>query len=385
MSSSERKVVLSQEEKNGIIATFEEKLQKEKIANEIYQELLESFGYAKFDVEGRVLSGKVELCSSDYPDYYGGSYVNEQGNLVVNVVGTLVKCKNEIEQLVSVSGEYILKQVLYPYKKLLHLVEKINQMLIDENLYEFENVASYFASEKENAVIVELLELDEVKIDQFKGKISDSSMIVFRQGEYDEPATTVAPGQGVQNASHIYGMSIGYRARVGGVNGFITTGHGTRLNHRMRVGSTDLGQITRHRYVNHGNIDAAWSNLSSGNTIVNHVNQDRQLVLGTPVTSAATGTTVFFAGRNHVQVRIGSVSGTGLTITLSGNSLHGSTTLINQSRAMFLHAPMGGDSGGTVYRTISAGDNRIVGVIVSTQGAFSLRTLIDNNFGSVVW
>jgi len=97
--TSEARRFLSQEMIDGIINDYEEKLRKDVIGNEIYRLILESFGYATFNDEGERLSGKVILTSEDYPDYYGGAFIDSQGNFIANIVGIVKKSRRPLMKL----------------------------------------------------------------------------------------------------------------------------------------------------------------------------------------------------------------------------------------------------------------------------------------------
>lgn len=55
---------------------------RQEIASSIYQDLLESF---------KTSNTKSVINSIDYPEFYGGAFVNGEGNLVVNIVGDSIK------------------------------------------------------------------------------------------------------------------------------------------------------------------------------------------------------------------------------------------------------------------------------------------------------
>jgi len=241
------------------------------------------------------------------------------------------------------------------------------------------NISAYYVSDTENLVVVELTWLDENKIKEFQDSFFASSKIVFRQGEANEFAATIRPGQQVRSVIGNFNSSMGYRARRNGVNGFVMSGHSCFSIDEISSGNANLGHVVLHSFgTSHRSIDGAWVQLRAGNDASNTIFQNG-FNLNTQTATMAVGTSVAFAG--HVLgIREGTVNAIGINANIAGNQLHlNGASLTNQARASF--SPLSGDSGGVVYRVISTNDRRVVGVVVSQNGIFSMRPIIDSGFG----
>ena len=57
----------------------------------------------------------MELAPSDYPDYYGGAYINDFGKLVILVVGSILEIEPLIKEALPIE-EFYLEQVEFKYK-----------------------------------------------------------------------------------------------------------------------------------------------------------------------------------------------------------------------------------------------------------------------------
>jgi len=388
-----KKNILNSEEIQAMSTNFAERLEKEEKSCEVYETLLQSYGLAKGEIETntydgetftecKLSTGKDELKSEDYPDYYGGSYVGDDGKLVIYVVGNLDECQVEIGKIIENNDDYVLKQGLYSYKELLELKEQFDELELTKEQKEiFANITAYGPNDMDNLLMVEMNILDKEHISKFKQLISDSEMIVFKQGHFSEPAVTIRSGQGVFNSQN--GRStVTTRARRnpgGGPMGFIMSGHGTRsLGEPIRNGSannaTRLGTVQMRHWA--GNTDAAFCQ-TSGVSLSNQFAQSGMgsVTLGPHITNAPVNTSTFFAGVAS-GIRSGSVFAVNQTITV------GTVRMTGLSRSRFQVQP--GDSGGPVYRVVS-GQRPIVGNIISRnnvtgEGSFGLISPILNRF-----
>jgi|GEM_PF-2603984 len=371
---------------------FSKRLEQEEKACAVYETLLQSYGLAGTEIETNTYdgetftecklgTGKVELKSKDYPDYYGGSYIGDDGNLVIHVIGNIDECQTKIKNAIKNNNNYVIKQALYSYKEILELKEQFDDLKMTEELKEiFANITAYGPNEKDNLLTVEMNVLDKEHISKFKQLASDSEMIVFKQGANIEPATTFRAGQGVWNSAN--GRSTGtIRARrnPNGPIGFIMSGHGTRnLGEIIRNGSasnaTQLGRVQMRHWA--GNTDAAFCQ-TSGVTLSDQFAQSGMgnATLGPGVALGPVGTTLFFAG-NTSGIRSGNVFAVNQTITV------GSVRMTGLSRSRF--QVQGGDSGGPVYRNVN-GQRPIVGNIIARdtttgEGVFGLINPILSRF-----
>jgi len=355
---------------------FEKKLKNEEKANDIYEMFLKSCGLAimehePFELEGESYTackpgeGKVELKSDDYPDYYGGAYINDEGDLVIHVVGELKKCQEELAKVIKFEDHYVVKQSHYCYKEFMKLKEYLDELEMNETQKAiFENVTGYGPDDRNNVFLVELNVLDEASIESFKKHISNSDMIVFKQGEniVDE---SLRPGSRVVRGTTQVGSTLTIRAQRSTANqGFIMSGHGTSSvgeSIRPGIGPTAAVGTVRNRHVG-GTIDAAYVQRATTNITLSNLIQQNNFALSSARATAAVGTTVNLAG--HVSgIRSGSVTAVNVTTTnASGVRLTG-------SRASYFS--QGGDSGGPIYRIVGS-QRQIVGIHARSNGNYAL-------------
>ncbi len=209
-----------------------------------------------------------------YANYYGGSYINDNDNLVIQFTKDVTK--EEMNNVVDVvSDEAIIQKVEYSYDELLNeyynLVAKLDMLMenidngiatdLEEKLGE--NVIGIGVSQKENANVVTLNDVSEESEKEFIEYFNESN-VVFKKGdkniEYD--STTIRQGQRfiiLENDNYYYIGSVGPRmvytkADGSEVLGFLTAAHcvagkGDNVYFYNSEGYiTKFGTVTRYKY-----------------------------------------------------------------------------------------------------------------------------------------
>lgn len=193
-------------------------------ANITYNKLLDSF------------NNKVSRSDNqdqEYPDYYGGAFINDQGILVVNVYQPEKNARATTLQSLAQNNSIITKPCDYSYNYLLDLMQKIR-------IYKTNNPNSELTKkfcmtvlkEIENRIYVYLLDCDTTTVQAFKENISDAPAICFFKGKKSKKQATnnINPGDGIyyQDSKGTHTGSMGYRAKRNNVNGIVTAGHVAR-------------------------------------------------------------------------------------------------------------------------------------------------------------
>lgn len=303
-------------------------------AHEAYENLMNSFP------QQRSTGEKI------YPDYYGGSYINDEGKLVVYVKDMV--SEPTVRAAVN-SGGAIYQECDYSYNELNAVMDKINA-------YKFENADSDIAKEcnlfglfdSENRVIVKLDNLTEENIDEFKKNVCDSDAIVFEQGNGPaEMDVSVDAGASLTTSSAT--ASMGYRVKRNGVEGFVTAGHFTGANALVYYGGTNFAKCSVSQ--RSGKADAAFCAITNSNYALTNTLAGTSNVLSTTISEPGVGTVINKIGQTTGHTS-GKVTSTNVTITfVSGD------TIANLTAADYTSAA--GDSGGVVYSYISSTNARL--------------------------
>lgn len=169
----------------------------------------------------------------EYPNYYGGAFINDQGNLTVNVYQPNGNVKVGTLQSLAQDNSIIAKPCDYSYNYLLGLMQKIRKYKADNPNAELtKKFCMTVLKEIENRVYVYLTDCDTVTIQLFKQYISDSPAICFFKGEKSkkQAANNINPGNGIyyQDSQSTHTGSMGYRAKRNNIIGIVTAGHVAR-------------------------------------------------------------------------------------------------------------------------------------------------------------
>ncbi|MDD6988470.1 hypothetical protein [Ruminococcus sp.] len=243
-----------------------------------------------------------------YPDYYGGSYLDENGELIILLKNGNENIRNNLKT-VSLNEELQFEQADFSYAELTEIINFI--MSYQENNYDNNSKGEYNIAkdivdctldDKNNKIIVGIRNLTSDKIDVFKNQILDSSAIEFVERTYTPKSfgqnnyssnnsnidttaivnnarslVTVRPGMELfmsnKNGNMTYSLGIPmYRTITSGKQyGFVTAGHElavndffTDLSTSTRVGTVKLNRVG-------GKYDVSFVALESGVTCSDNI------------------------------------------------------------------------------------------------------------------
>lgn len=124
-----------------------------------------------------------------YPDYYGGSFINNNGTFVIAVTGAPEQHKQQLRALFG-TDNFLLEEVQYSYKQMMLVMDRIDAFLVNPAIPETHPVMTHFAGAypdvMENRVKVMLTDVNQEIINTFKKDISTSPILLFVQGEIPE-------------------------------------------------------------------------------------------------------------------------------------------------------------------------------------------------------
>lgn len=125
-----------------------------------------------------------------YPNYYTGSYVNTTYELVIGIVGDTSVYRDEIRKILG-NNLFLITECEYSYN---HLLSKYDSLIMvlkplleekDTGGIEHYKIGIYnlYISEKENRIVVELIETDSIYIHRFFNCISNMPEIQFKKAD----------------------------------------------------------------------------------------------------------------------------------------------------------------------------------------------------------
>lgn len=116
------------------------------------------------------------------PDYYGGSYNNCDGILIVLVVGDTIERKQDLVKILK-GDEFIVQSCEYSYNTLMQIVDSLN-IVVQKNENQMKlndlNLDYWGLLEEKNRVVIVIDNCDPQKMKLFKKQIMDSPAFIFR-------------------------------------------------------------------------------------------------------------------------------------------------------------------------------------------------------------
>lgn len=335
-------------------------------ACEAYDELMNSFPLSRSTGE------KI------YPDYYGGSYINDFGQLVIYVtdMANTPAVLSDID-----SSTVVYQQCDYSYSELNELMDILNCYKLqnpDDSIAR--NFNHYALLDAENRIVVDLDDYSETRIQEFKDHVSSSDAILFVKAEAPMEQYALQPGEKISSHAYdtyYYTGSIGYRAERNGIKGLVTAGHVIGANKTLYqgVGEKVIGKCLVSNVG--GSYDAAFCEITDTSTLSNTL-YGTSNVLSTAISEPGVGTLVnkIGAATQHTYGKITSINAT--VSYIDGPTLTNMTEVELYSEK--------GDSGGIFYSYVSSTNTRYtLGILTggnSTTTSYSKANEINKGLGT---
>lgn len=290
-----------------------------------------------------------------YPEYYGGAYINQKGNLVV-----YIKNKKDVSIKKALStyaqdDSLIYKECKYSLNELNELIERITLYKLNNNNQLSNSIYAYYIVDSENKIIVEY-DANITNFTQlFNNKIFNHNSVTFIASttKPEDISTNINLGSPISaytGTGMIANGSIGYRAKLNGIIGFVTAGHVVPSEDTYVEFEGINFAICRKRQYS-GSVDAAFCETLTppGYTVTNIIDGTSN-VLSTEISEPGAGTTVNKRGQKTGSSS-GQIYSTNANFTINGITFTNLTSVNNMTAD-------NGDSGGIVYSYVSASNTR---------------------------
>ena len=121
-----------------------------------------------------------------YPDYYGGSFIDNNGVFVIAVTQNTENVKELLKKALE-TDNFKIESVHYSYKEMLRVMDSIDNFLVSSSVSDDHIVLAHFAGAypdvMENRVKVLLTEVNQNVVNSFKRDVTNSQLVIFEQGE----------------------------------------------------------------------------------------------------------------------------------------------------------------------------------------------------------
>jgi len=354
---------------------------------------------------------------SGYPDYFGGLYIDDDGNLVLLLVVDTSFGFSQFDASLDTSFVRMgyfegisLREVQFAFSELSHVMDMLDDIIDNaEECKAARNASRWSLDVVGNRILVNLLEFSSESIALFEANVFSSPAIVFQPCDgrvidiwdailelnytsppYAPPPALTRSVVSVRPGDHIYvwrpnlmtnprtytfvgSGSVGYLATNDAFGrGFVTAAHlstalsGVHLRYGDLVG-TSTDRLGRARLVWDQTVDAAFVQLYS-NVVWNGTTPNGEVsqVIAPPV----VGSRVQFVGSGpgHRRGTSGPITEIRASHHFSAIGLTIRNVIVWRSDASLV----GGDSGGLTHSLSAAGVRGISGIIVGRVGSYGL-------------
>lgn len=172
----------------------------------------------------------------NYPSYFGGTYISEDStHVILQIVegASILKNPSILNKVIDLGDEVEIQYVKYSYKELNDINDKLIEYYSSENS-DISNLVAHYVDVFNNNVVVELknntsTQIQKVKKVAFgetktKNENFNSDIIVFKEGK-EHQTEIMNPGQGITTKGKPDNCSMGYRVKIDGSVGYLTSGH----------------------------------------------------------------------------------------------------------------------------------------------------------------
>ena len=426
-----------------VMKMYEEK-EEEVFAEEFANEFLDN------NYEANVSYNKILNRIYEHEDVlsknFSDAYVNDDGNLVVKLIGDFEACKYIINEELECEN-IIFEKGSYPYLEIKETLDELNtkigdlqEKLNDGRLHDAgaldlmskypraiyddvnESITVVFGVSEEDALSTEMMkkgnkyELNNVTlnnpalsdysnyISEFKEYIGDSEMVTYKVEAGYEPASVQAeqwrPGRGiyvVSSSNNMSASSTGYRAKYtyNGKTyyGFVTCEHGKTVGQNVYLTNSSasankIGFIVNKKISNE--VDVAFMNITNSNytnsNYVYYTSSDGQTRPGTLLdgkwTEVAKNSAIYKAGKKTYLTNAYVFETQYVGYFTNSDGTRTFHTELIQAGKM----TESGDSGGVAYVPYGGSSGTSVGIVLgsdSTYSYFVKAMNISSKFGAV--
>ena len=155
---------------------------KQKLHEEIKQNSVEADADFQWEANEK-LSKLLKHYGENMPDYFGGGFIDEKGNLVINIKGKLENGKGKVTNIIG-SDNIRFKSTKYSSKELNDIMDYLNNFAQKpENKKIIINLSGW--SQMENYIEVCFKKMDKNSEADFRKYVLDSEAIRFKEcGEF---------------------------------------------------------------------------------------------------------------------------------------------------------------------------------------------------------
>ena len=324
----------------------------------------------EFWAHGNVFATEEQI---DYPDYFGGVYLNEEKNLVICLKEINDNIKDEFAKIISLDN-VTFELVKYSYKELNEEKDRIVKTCMTNKDNPLHSVVSGVGLAFHLNSVNLYLDLDEQeakianKVEDIRRQITTFENIHVIFSPCVKPCTYVYPGTKLSSNISVRAtayFSVGFWATHDNDPGVVTAPHHTiTAGDVLKVGKDNFGTALTPYCNNGGKVDAVFvkrtnSQFESSSYVIDW---DQSITSATPFANVY-GSVIDAAGATSGAI-YGRIEDTNEDCKYDFGT--GELTVIHDC-VLTSAISQGGDSGGIVFGSVASVGNCIAGIIIASS------------------
>nr|WP_325297008.1 hypothetical protein [uncultured Dysosmobacter sp.] len=292
---------------------------------------------------------------TQYPDYYGGAYLNDDGNLVVKVLPTTSLATRAAISSTTNNPDVIFESAEYSLNSLNAVKDLIDNALETKGTAEnadyanlLNSITEVILSQKDSTITVRIHEMTQDKVNSFSEHFGEMDFIIFEEGEFPETTATWYPGGSVwhrTNDTFSLGWPADFYSNSGSIEtGVVTAGHcvsvGDDVNGLSGSSFTQIGTCIDRIFS--GSCDGALIELEPGQSISNQTDYQNATLNRSRITVVLEGSTIYKEGAATIYT-------TGTILSTNATAVYSDLNTTIRNLIYSTNNCVRGDSGGIVY------------------------------------
>lgn len=269
----------------------------------VYNDLLDNFNAS------RSATDKTKTDKQEYPDYFGGAYINhENGALVIKTKNASVQSSLQsiTNKKVNATAKVEWEQCDISYNEMKAIVNDLSEQLPELEEMGI-SIGMMYIDVVAEKVVVGVRELSENK-KTIISQLTDCDFINFTDVNKITNTVAIGPGYPATDSNGIT-STIGFAATRLGVPGYVIAGHAGDVGDSFSSQGYTLGNITHSAYTYMTTADAAFVRKTNANVSLSNIAKNNYVITSAEEGYLPQGTIVWKYG-NRTQTTSGYTIGT---------------------------------------------------------------------------
>lgn len=302
----------------------------------IYNEMLEAFS----EENSTVYSLMSETTEETYPEYYGGAYIDEKGELVVLVTEMTNSVNAEVRQVTDNSSQVYIESCEVSYNEMCYVIDYLTEK-IDALRNQGIIIESISDDIMNGNVTVSIVNLTEEKEKNVRDLIDCSFLEFVNSESVEEDASSVGGGYGINSTTGSSTAGFAAIDTSSGSIGLVVAGHAfPNFADYAYYNNEFVGFVWTTAYYDGSTADASFI-MADGDVEITSILKNGGYIMGASTFDAPVNTTVYLYG-NKSGLQSGKITSSNTTLTITSTGMK----FTHQCAASY--SSQSGDSGAPV-------------------------------------